>query len=59
MNSRTGMHSALTEAKAALAKAQEDMTPYYNQRRDQRLSMPRNKVYWTEATFGPPDHPRS
>jgi hypothetical protein len=26
------MHSALTEAKAALAKAQEDMTRYYNQR---------------------------
>src|SRR5712664_4004582 len=28
------MHSALTEAKAALAKAQEDMTRYYNQRRE-------------------------
>jgi len=26
------MHSALTEAKAALVKAQDDMTRYYNQR---------------------------
>jgi Tfp pilus assembly protein PilE len=25
------MHSTLTEAKAALAKAQQDMTRYYNQ----------------------------
>src|SRR5882762_4000508 len=28
------MHSALTEAKAALAKAQENMTRYYNQCRE-------------------------
>ena len=28
------MHSTLTEAKATLAKAQEDMTRYYNRRRE-------------------------
>jgi hypothetical protein len=31
------MHSTLTEAKAALAKAQEDMTHYYNQRQEPAL----------------------
>jgi transposase InsO family protein len=40
------MHSALTEAKAALAKAQEDMTRYYNQRREPVPEYaPRDKVY--------------
>jgi len=41
-----GMHSALTEAKAALAKAQEDMTRYYNQRREPAPEYaPGDKVY--------------
>jgi transposase InsO family protein len=40
------MHSALTEAKAALAKAQEDMTRYYNQRREPAPEYaPGDKVY--------------
>jgi hypothetical protein len=40
------MHSALTEAKAALAKAQEDMTRYYNQCREPAPEYaPEDKVY--------------
>ena len=40
------MHSALTEAKAALAKAQDDMTRYYNQRREPAPEYtPGDKVY--------------
>jgi hypothetical protein len=40
------MHSALTEAKATLVKAQEDMTHYYNQRREPAPEYaPRDKVY--------------
>jgi hypothetical protein len=40
------MHSALTEAKAALAKAQEDMTRYYNQHQEPAPQYaPRDKVY--------------
>jgi hypothetical protein len=40
------MHSALTEAKAALAKAQEDMTHYYNQRQEPAPEYaPGDKVY--------------
>jgi hypothetical protein len=40
------MHSTLTEAKAALAKAQEDMTCYYNQRQEPAPEYaPGDKVY--------------
>jgi hypothetical protein len=40
------MHFTLTEAKAALAKAQEDMTRYYNQHWEPALEYaPRDKVY--------------
>jgi hypothetical protein len=54
------MHSALAEAKAALAKAQEDMTRSYNQRREPAPGMPPETKYtWMGVTFGPPDPPRS
>jgi hypothetical protein len=40
------MHSALTEAKATLAKAQDDMARYYNQRRESAAEYtPGDKVY--------------
>jgi hypothetical protein len=40
------MHSTLTEAKAVLAKAQEDMTRYYNQCREPAPEYaPGDKVY--------------
>jgi hypothetical protein len=40
------MHSALTEAKAALAKAQENITRYYNQRQEPTpVYTPRDKIY--------------
>jgi hypothetical protein len=53
------MHSTLTEAKAALAKAQEDMTHYYNQRREPAPEYIPTRYTWMGVTFGPPDHPRS
>jgi hypothetical protein len=44
------MHSMLTEAKAALAKAQEDMTCYYNQCQEPAPEYaPRDKVYLDES----------
>jgi hypothetical protein len=40
------MHSALMEAKAALVKAQDDMTCYYNRHQEPAPEyFPRDKVY--------------
>ena len=40
------MHSALTEAKSTLAKAQNDMSSYYNRCQEPALEYaPRDKVY--------------
>jgi len=40
------MHSALTEAKSTLAKAQDDMSHYYNRRQEPVPEYaPRDKVY--------------
>ena len=40
------MHSALTEAKSALAKAQDNMSHYYDRRQEPALEYtPRDKVY--------------
>ena len=40
------MRSALTEAKSVLAKAQDNMSRYYNRRREPALEYaPRDKVY--------------
>jgi hypothetical protein len=54
------MHSAFTEAKAALAKVQEDMTRYYNQCQEPAPEYAlETKCTWMGVTFRPPDHPRS
>jgi hypothetical protein len=54
------MHSALIEAKATLAKAQEDMTHTTTNVENQHLCTPLETKYtWMGVAFRPPDHPRS
>ena len=44
------MQSALTEARSALAKAQDDMTCYYNRRREPAPEyIPGDKVYLDDS----------
>jgi transposase InsO family protein len=53
------MHSALTEAKSALAKAQDDMSRYYDRRREPWSTPPEIKSTWTGAISGLRDRPKS